>query len=97
MDLPKAMEVVYHAIDMVNDLRSENDQVAKAPDVVLAGEGGCLDSLALATLILAVERRVADLSGQEVTLLDESEFDPQFTRFASPSALAALIVEKLAP
>ena len=60
MDLPTALDVVYNAIDVVNDLRQANDQIARTPDVALAGEGGCLDSLALATLILAVERRVAE-------------------------------------
>ena len=96
MDLSMALTLVYQAIDTVNDLRPADDQIAKTPDVALTGENGRLDSLALATLVLAVERKVAEITGAEIALLDEAEFDPQFTRFATPTTLAALILEKLA-
>jgi len=62
----------------------------------LAGDSGALDSLALATLILAIERRVSDVAQQEIALLDESELDHDLSRFATPATVAALILEKLA-
>ena len=96
MDMQTAFDIVYHAIDLINDLRQADDQIAKTPEVVLAGEGGCLDSLALVTLILGIERRVSEITGREIALLDESNFDPQFTRFSTPSVLASLLIEKLA-
>jgi hypothetical protein len=96
MDYPSALDVVYHAIDTINDLRSADHQIAKSPNTPLAGERGQLDSLAFATLLLAVERRVAHSAGQEIVLLEESDFDPKLSAFATPKMLAALIVDKLA-
>ena len=95
MDEPTALAAIYDAIDLVNDLRRADDQLAKTPGEGLAGEGGRLDSLALATLVLAIERRIEDDCGREISLLDEAA-DGGFARFATPATLAQLIVEKLA-
>lgn len=95
MDSAAILEVIYSAIDSVNELRQADSLVPKTPDVVLAGEGGLLDSLALITLILAVERRVADVTGREINLMDGDQFDPQFRQFATPTAFAQFVQEKL--
>ena len=96
MDRATALDIVYQALDVVNGLRSEAEQLAKSPDLVLAGDGGVLDSLALVTLILAVESRVSTLAGAEIGLLDDSEFGADAGGLRSPGALADLIMERLA-
>ena len=70
---PNASEVlalIYGCIDDINDLRLPTEAIEKRPDVILAGEGGCLDSLALAMLILNVERQASKISGKEISLTD---------------------------
>ena len=96
MDRATSLDIVYQAIDVVNGLRSETEQLAKTPDLLLAGEGGALDSLALVTLILAVESRVSTLAGAEIGLLDDSDFGEDAGGLRSPAALADLILERLA-
>jgi hypothetical protein len=46
-------------------------------------------------MILTVERRVAEVTGREVGLLDENHFDGEMTRLETPAAFAKLILEKL--
>ena len=85
------LALVYGCIDDINDLRQPDEIIEKRPDVRLAGEGGCLDSLALAMLILNLERRASSLSGKEISLLDGRDED--LARFSTPAALAAAIGE----
>lgn len=97
MDHAAALQLVYESIDVANDLRRADDQIPKAPDVHLVGADGRLDSLALATLLLAIERKVEEATGVSLYLLDDTESDQetQVNRLATPDTLAGLILEKL--
>lgn len=97
---PNAAEVlalIYGCIDDINELRMPEDAVDKRPDVVLVGEGGCLDSLALTMLILNVERQASRISGKEISLLDGRELEDNLARFTTPAALAELVTEVVSP
>lgn len=96
MNTSTALEIVYQAIDSLNDLRPADEQIEKLPDVALAGEGGCLDSLGLITLTLAVERRVAQMTGNSIILLDESDYDANLASLATPQTIASLVVQRAA-
>jgi hypothetical protein len=87
------LALVYGCIDDINDLRSPDQAIERRPDVLLVGEGGCLDSLALATLILNLERRASRLSGREISLFDGRELEDNLARFCTPATLAELIGE----
>ncbi len=91
------LALVYGCIDDINELRTPDEIIEKRPDVLLAGEGGCLDSLALAMLILNLERRVASLSGKEISLLDGTELEDNLARFSTPATLADLVGEAVGP
>jgi hypothetical protein len=71
--------------------------IEKRSDVVLAGEGGCLDSLALAMLILNIERQASKICGKEISLLDGRELDDNLAQFSTPAALAKLVTEAVGP
>jgi len=94
MNTSTALDIIYQAIDALNDLRSADEQIEKSPDVALAGDGGCLDSLGLITLTLAVERRVAQVTGKPIVLLDESDYDANMARLATPQTFAELVVQQ---
>ena len=87
------LALVYGCIDDINDLRSPDEAIEKRPDVLLVGEGGCLDSLALTMLILNIERQASRTSGKEISLLDGRELDDNLARFSTPAALAELVGE----
>ena len=93
----EVLALIYGCIDEINDLRLPDDAIEKRPDVILVGEGGCLDSLALTMLILNVERQAARISGKEVSLLDGRELEDNLARFATPAALAELVTEVVSP
>ena len=98
MDQAAALSLVYDAMDAVNGLRREGDRLQKEPGVLLMGEGGQLDSLGLATLLLALERQVEECTGSPIFLLDDLALDManEMKRFETPLSIAALIQEKVA-
>jgi hypothetical protein len=89
----EVLALVYRCIDDINDLRSPDEAIEKRPDVILVGEGGCLDSLALTMLILNIERQASKISGKEISMFDGRELDDDLARFATPAALAELVSE----
>jgi acyl carrier protein len=63
-------EVVFRAIDRVNELLPDSSALAKSPDEPLAGLGGKLDSMGIVNFMVAVEDEVAQQCGVELTLAD---------------------------
>jgi hypothetical protein len=96
MEIAAALDVVYAALVTVNEIRPADQAIALEPHVVLTGEGGTLDSLALVTLVLAIEGRIFEASGREISLMDDREFEFQASAFRTPATLAALILQKTA-
>ncbi len=95
MDHSAALELVYEAIDAANELRSADKQIPRAPDIALTGPDGALDSLGLATTLLAIERRIEDATGEAVVLLDDSVADVELAmkQLETPDSIARMIVE----
>ena len=63
-------DVVFRAIDRVNELLPESSTLAKRADQPLAGVGSRLDSLGVVNLIVAVEEEVALQCNAEISLAD---------------------------
>jgi hypothetical protein len=95
MNVQSALEVVYAGLQTVNDMRPADDPISLSPEAALVGEGGALDSLALMTLVLSIERRVKEIAGAEISLLEKGDLEGQLHFFSTPAALADHIVEKL--
>lgn len=95
MDKASVLETVFQAIDVVNGLRTEDEQVPLDPDVVLVGPGGALDSLALVTLILNVESGVQEAAGVQIAILDGVDFGDSLERILTPKAIAELVISLL--
>lgn len=72
------IEVIYQAVDHINQLLPGNGQLAKEPETVLLGEGGGLDSLGLITLIVGLEEKMqAEFDIESILLVEEALADPQ--------------------
>lgn len=96
MDRQLAFKIVYEAIDVVNGSRAPDSQLMKSPDLVFSGEDGSLDSLALTTLVLAVERGVRESTGKEIDLLVSDNVDGDMSTLRTPTAIVELILQKVA-
>jgi acyl carrier protein len=67
---------------------SENASVPAAPDTVLLGAGGAVDSLGLVRLVMMIERQVEDDFEVPVSLTDEKALSQRNSPFRSVGALA---------
>jgi acyl carrier protein len=61
----------------------------------LFGEGGLLDSLALVSLVIAVEQAVADRFGKSVSLADEKALSQHSSPYRTVASLAAYAAAEL--
>jgi len=95
MDAQRYLPLIYDALRRVNEMRPPNERVPEEPDVVLVGDEGLLDSLALTTLILNLESKLSEKIGQDVSLIQEGDFDSLTRQFRTPRAIAELIADML--
>jgi len=70
MSTERALAIVYDAIDVVNRQLPAARRLRKAPETVIVGPGGTLDSLGVVNFVLALEEKAA-AAGAAVMLLQE--------------------------
>ncbi len=85
------MDILFSAIDELNEIRPPGQTVEKSPDTVLFGEGGTLDSIGLVSFIVAAEQKIAQETGITITLADERAMSRKNSPFRTVSALANYI------
>lgn len=88
---PDLLGIVYEAIRQVNGLRAPDDQLPLAEDLPLTGDGGALDSLALTTFVLFIERRVEELTGVQIDIVDAGATDSGFASLRTPASVVTLL------
>ena len=88
----KVIQVIFSAIDEVNQDYSEEEQLEKSVDTALVGESGTLDSLGVVTLITAVEQGIEDEFDAVITLADEDALSGKSSPFATINSLADYIL-----
>ncbi len=71
MDRNRVQEIVYRAIDKINEGLPPEQQLTKSPDTCLFGDQGSLDSFGLINLIVALERTLCDETGTFIALAQE--------------------------
>ena len=69
----RALQVIFEAVDEVNEMLSAERKLAKQPDTILAGDAGKLDSLGLISFIVAVESAAQRHLGQDLCLADKMD------------------------
>lgn len=90
------LDLVYEAIDTVNEQILTGPHLGKTPETALLGEESAVDSLTLVNLVVAVEELVAERLGQTITLVDEDTFTDESRPLATVQSLARLVDKKLA-
>ena len=84
----KMEELIFDAIDEINEELLEDEKIEKRKDAELFGEDGVLDSLGLVNLILAIEQRVFDKFGISITMADENAMSQEDSPFKSVESLS---------
>ena len=95
LDLEKTQELVFRAIDELNELQPEDQQVETTPNTVLFGDESVLTSLALVNLVAAVEERVEDETGASISIIAEGTFDEHPERLRTLGALIEYVAERI--
>lgn len=95
IDQKAILELVYESLDTINDLLPESEHVPKAPDSVLFGQGGRLDSLNLVLLVVDIEQRIAEMSGQALSLTSDKAMSEMNSPFRTVSSLVNYIASNL--
>ena len=66
----RALQLVYDAIDIVNETLEPEQRLTHTPDTVLLGEGGNLDSLGFVNFAVTVEEGLERDFGQNVSVME---------------------------
>lgn len=85
------LQVVFSAVDDINQLLPPEKNLEKSKDTVLFGNGGNLDSLGLVNLIVATEQAIEEELGEPITLADEKAMSQTNSPFKTIESLVNYI------
>jgi acyl carrier protein len=88
LDRGQIQKIFYRAIDQVNELLLEDDELAKDDSTILIGEGSGLSSLGFVNLILALEEELLNAVGLDLNLMEELNIE---NADAQPSAVGDFV------
>jgi acyl carrier protein len=97
MDRTLVLEQIYAALDVVNSQLPPSRRLSRAPDTVIVGSGGALDSLGLVNFVLAVEEKIGDAIGRPVALLDPDLLGAEHGPFRTVDTLATHVLALTSP
>ena len=89
------LNAIFSAIDTVNDDLSKKRKISKSIDENLYGKNGCLDSLGLVNLIVALEEEIEDEFDIALVLTDEKALSQKNSPFQSIRSLSNFILNQL--
>lgn len=89
------LQLLYSAIDEINQEQPLSARLTKTPQTVLYGEGGTLDSLGLVRLVVLFERKVSLTTGHTISITDERAFSQRRSPFRTASTLAEYVAQLL--
>jgi acyl carrier protein len=70
MDKPEIQQIIFDAIEMVNNTREENEKIPVSIDTELYGSSGNLDSMGLVSFLIDIEESLQDRDIQ-ISLSDD--------------------------
>ena len=72
------------------DMNAEGDEAIE-PDTSLFGPEGALDSIGLVSVVIELEQKLSDLSGNDVSLMNDRAMSRSQNPFRTPRALAEYV------
>ncbi|MEQ8322561.1 MAG: hypothetical protein RH946_20025 [Rhodospirillales bacterium] len=94
--MSSGIELVFAAIDTVNQMSDDGQAIVKAPQTPLLGDTTTVDSLVLVNLVVAIEEAIMDETGKVVTLITEDSMTQESSPFDSVQSLADYVDTRLA-
>ncbi len=89
----KAFDVVYAAIDSLNEQLPPGRKLEKTPATVLLGSGGTIDSVGFINLIVLLEEKCQDKIGVSISLTGEADATEENSPFRNIGTLAEHICQ----
>ena len=87
------MDIVLRSAQEVADIESHSIKVTE--DTIFGGSAGIFDSMALVTVITAVEQNLSDEMGKDISITDDSMFSAKDSPLKSAGTLVAHIEKTL--
>jgi acyl carrier protein len=94
-DREKVQQAVYRAVDELNKQLPKGVSVNKAPDAVLYGKTGKLESIDVVTLIMEVEDQIKAEFGQSITIADDRAMSRENSPFLTVGSLTDYVADLL--
>jgi acyl carrier protein len=89
-------DLIFQALQALNEERSADEQIDINPATSLFGEGSELDSLSLVSVIVDLETLVSDKFGRAISLTDDKAMSRDPVPFVDVSTLKNYVLELLA-
>ena len=86
-------ELVFRAVDEINEDLPPAAQLVKEPETVLFGSGATIDSMTLVSFIVAVEEQLLEAYGLSVTLATEKAMSMEHSPFRTLDSMIAYVCE----
>lgn len=90
MDKLGIKKIIFDAIEMVNNLREEDDKIPVSEETNLYGQNGHLDSMGLVSFLIDVEESLQDCDIQ-ISLSDEKAMSQTNSPFRNVQTLTDYI------
>lgn len=87
MDREKIKDIVYKAIDKINEGLPESQRLPKLPETCLFGDQGLLDSLGLVNLIVGLEKTLSKETGVFIALAQKRSLKNSINPFSTIGSL----------
>lgn len=94
-DRERILQAVYRAVDELNKQLPKGVFVNKAPDSVLYGSTGKLESIDVVTLIMELEDEIKAQFGTSITIADDRAMSRENSPFRTVETLTDYVAELL--
>ena len=81
--MKKAIDIIYAAIDDLNEQLPAGRKLEKTPQTVLLGAGGTIDSVGFINLVVLLEEKCQENFGVALSLTESASDDNSFRDIAS--------------
>ncbi len=89
----KITQVIFSAIDEINETLSPQKRIVKLPQTPLVGSQSSIDSLALVLLVVAIERKYSNTFGKSISLSDQLMMSVEHNPFKTIATLQDYILK----
>ena len=94
-DQKQVLEIIYNAIDTLNEEMEDNDQIEKTENAILFGSNSGLDSMGLVNLITLIEQNIEEATGKFISIADERAMSLEESPFRTVASLKEYITTLL--